>query len=192
MPSKCHQLHHAQLMGLTTFRVPLPLDLTDEPIYVNAKQYHAILRRRQYRAKLEAQNKLFKARKPYLHESRHLHALKRARGSGGRFLNTRQLQESKLTSANHGPNVSGGTSLNLCGNMSESKVHHHHAENYRDVAYTTCSDVTSASNCNDIFQQQHESNSRLSSYPSHIGRNIQGFSASAGGTGNQHHVSILM
>lgn len=32
---------------------------------------------------------------PYLHESRHLHALKRARGSGGRFLNTKKLQESK-------------------------------------------------------------------------------------------------
>lgn len=29
-----------------------------------------------------------------LHESRHLHALKRARGSGGRFLNTKKLQES--------------------------------------------------------------------------------------------------
>ncbi|XVF07537.1 hypothetical protein REPUB_Repub06bG0147500 [Reevesia pubescens] len=97
----------AQMAGSAPTRIPLPLDLAEDgPIYVNAKQYHGILRRRQYRAKLEAQNSKgaaltivlcinssirinnghtnlnplisfgLNSMQPYLHESRHLHALK--------------------------------------------------------------------------------------------------------------------
>lgn len=47
-------------------RIPLPNGaevFEEEPLYVNAKQYHRILKRRQARAKLESDGKIPKERR---------------------------------------------------------------------------------------------------------------------------------
>uniref|UniRef100_A0A914EEL0 Nuclear transcription factor Y subunit n=1 Tax=Acrobeloides nanus TaxID=290746 RepID=A0A914EEL0_9BILA len=57
----------------------------EKPVYVNAKQYARIMKRREARRKLEMEGRIPKERRKYLHESRHRHALNRARGEGGKF-----------------------------------------------------------------------------------------------------------
>ncbi|XP_052227854.1 nuclear transcription factor Y subunit alpha-like isoform X2 [Dreissena polymorpha] len=73
--------------------IAMPGETGEEPLYVNAKQYNRILKRRQARAKLESLGRIPKERQRYLYESRHKHALKRQRGSGGIFINNAKKDE---------------------------------------------------------------------------------------------------
>ncbi len=78
----------------------------DSPLYVNAKQFHRILKRRVARQRLEEALRLTsKGRKPYLHESRHNHAMRRPRGPGGRFLTADEVAEIERKQAEGGDGV---------------------------------------------------------------------------------------
>ncbi|XP_038699161.1 nuclear transcription factor Y subunit A-3-like isoform X2 [Tripterygium wilfordii] len=179
----------AQIVEMASARVPLPLDLADDaPIYVNAKQYRGILRRRQSRAKLEAQNKLLKDRKPYLHESRHRHALNRVRGSGGRFLSTKKPQQSSNTSPTM-PCVSVSDSVHLHQKKEMSGFQNCQSEMAECVSNAGCSNITSVSvSDGEVLFRQHDH--RFSGFSPSMGGGMQG-TRRISSSGMQHCASVV-
>lgn len=59
-------------LGMPRERTALPLDITQEPVYVNAKQYEGILRRRKARAKAELERKVINRKVTFITSKLHL------------------------------------------------------------------------------------------------------------------------
>jgi len=117
--------HNIPIQHVSVPQAPPPTQPHTQPTYVNAKQYHRILKRREARHRLEEYyakkrnqsveegirigdkrvlndvlevsgvdgNDSGGSRRPYIHESRHKHAMKRPRGPSGRFLTKDELVE---------------------------------------------------------------------------------------------------
>jgi len=113
--------------------------MDDEPLYVNARQYHRILKRRAARAREAEVRRLSTQRKqPYLHQSRHNHAVRRPRGPGGRFLTAEEIATRKsLTqdagSAEPSAGPGEGAGISTIAALIESPIEEQPAGSHEDT-----------------------------------------------------------
>ncbi|KAF9353689.1 Transcriptional activator [Mortierella sp. AD094] len=147
------------VIGQVAARVEEP----EEPLYVNAKQYHRILKRRAARANLEAQNRLMQRGRKFMHESRHLHAMRRPRGPGGRFLTAAEIAalESKPTDDDDDENTN-----HIQSNQQQQQHHHQqhqqHQQHHQHHNNNNNSNHNNSSNSHGYNQDRYSSSSTTS------------------------------
>ncbi|VDK41702.1 unnamed protein product [Anisakis simplex] len=144
-----------QVSSQTPSLAPRP---DEEPLYVNAKQYQRIMKRRAARAKMESEGRIPKERRKYLHESRHKHALTRVRGEGGKFdrgSRSHNNVNNSSTVANNNGNDSNNTNTDNNANLKCSpqriseQIRTVFRPAYMDRTVETAQQATNVNNTND-------------------------------------------
>lgn len=90
---------------------------------------------------------------PYLHESRHRHALKRVRGSGGRFLSAKQLQQSNAEHVTDGH--SGPDPVNIYQKNDALEVESHPSGTGENASMSAISGLTISGTSVNFRQPEH-------------------------------------
>jgi len=115
---------------------------------------------------------LIHASQPYLHESRHLHAMRRARGCGGRFLNTKKPDTTNNTAPDKHTSSDETVSRNFTSSSSSGPVLSHFSRNSDSLMSNDAEVIESlcpmhphqtylSKGCNSQFPRYH-----LSKFPS--------------------------
>ncbi|BFU19565.1 CCAAT-binding transcription factor, putative [Entamoeba histolytica HM-1:IMSS-B] len=72
-------------------------DAEKKYIFVNDKQYNRIMKRRNERRALQFRSISSSNKQKFKYESRHLHAMNRQRGEGGRFCSKKKIEQSQVS-----------------------------------------------------------------------------------------------
>ncbi|KAL7713056.1 Nuclear transcription factor Y subunit [Entamoeba marina] len=103
-------------------------------VFVNEQQFERIMERRKERAKsAQFSSTSIQKKQKYKYETRHLHALKRARGEGGRFCSKEKNSETTFVARATPPQEHGETEVTQISPIQQDNINTQQKTNYEQT-----------------------------------------------------------